>query len=262
MRSEVLRRSGVLAREAAWATPPQPRQWRQSGWAQLQAECADSLVPNKCLGLHADTGSDTPLVYTVETLFLVAASAVGLVWWVPQLVRVLRSGGVGVSPQAWLLSSVNLLLWGGWALVAGQPVVVAVEWVQAAGSIAVVCCLGLTRRTLLVGAGVAVLLVVAHQSPTVASLAAVGSVLAVRVPQLASLRSRAPHSVSQLAWVMSAVSNVLWFGWGLTGGHTTMVVGAGVSVLASTAIVVAARRSGPALQPSVASAEAPVSAGP
>ena len=55
-----------------------------------------------------------------EFVFLVAASLVSLVWWIPQLVKVSRRGATSVSAETWTFAAVNLFLWGWWALVAGR----------------------------------------------------------------------------------------------------------------------------------------------
>ena len=178
----------------------------------------------------------------IEVVLLVAASVVSLVWWVPQLVGVVRHGSVGVSSETWTIAAANLTLWGWWALVAGQPVVAAVEWVQAAGSIAVVTKIGVTRRAVvLTGTVVAVVLMTQVWAPA-ASVAAVGSVALVRAPQLVeAIQDRAngvATQVSRVTWLMSGVSNLLWLGWGVAGGHAAMIVGAGLSVVLSTAIAI------------------------
>lgn len=180
---------------------------------------------------------------TWSTVFLLAAAVVSLVWWVPQLLRVLRGDAVGVSADTWAMTVANLLLWGLWGATAGQWVAASVEWIQAVGSAAVVVKVGPTRRALWLAGMVAAVVGVAQAWPLAASVAAVGSAVAVRVPQLIGLlraRDRV-HAVSGVAWLMSAASNVLWVGWGITGGHPTMIVGAGLSVLASSGIAIASR---------------------
>lgn len=129
------------------------------------------------LTLGADAGY-------MPTLLLVTASALSLGWWLPQLIRILRRGSAGVSPTTWAIATANVTLWGFWALLAGQPWVVTVEWVQAAGSLLVVLTIGLTRSALIAAGCVAVVVLVAQPWPVVASVAAVASVLAVRGPQL------------------------------------------------------------------------------
>lgn len=177
---------------------------------------------------------------SVETALLVVASSVSLVWWIPQLWRVFHRGSVGVSVETWTVSTANLFLWGLWALTAGQVAVAIVEWIQAAGSAAVVIKVGPTRRAAWFAGGVLVVVIVAQLWPTAASLAAVGSVAVVRVPQLVRLlrdrRSGTPTQVSRIAWGMSALSNILWLAWGVAGGHMTMIVGAALSVALSGAI--------------------------
>lgn len=183
---------------------------------------------------------------TAQTLLLLAASTVSLVWWIPQLVRVMGRSGVGVSVETWALSAANLAIWGLWALVTGHLVVVAVEWVQAAGSVAVVIRAGVTRRAVVVALAVGMVAVASYGWPLTASVAAVGSVIAVRLPQLwVVVRARDGHAVAQvsaLAWALSASSNLLWLAWALSGRVWTMVVGASLSVALSGAIAVMTRR--------------------
>jgi hypothetical protein len=117
-----------------------------------------------------------------------------------------------------------------------------IEWVQAAGCFAVLYQIGLTRKTLLVGTGVAAIIGISHARPGVASVAAVGSVLLVRAPQLWQLRHRViAHQVSSTTWEISAGANLLWVGWGISGQHPTMIIGAGIAAITSGAIALAAR---------------------
>ena len=177
------------------------------------------------------------------TTLLICASALSVGWWLPQLLRTLRHGAAGVSAYTWTISTANLVLWGSWALLANQPAVVAVEWTQAAGSFAVLCVVGLTKRTAGVGLVVGTLVGVSHTFVALASLAAVGSVLLVRLPQLWRLHVRpsALHQVSATTWGISALANLLWVGWGISGHHPTMIIGAGIAAGTSLAIAVRAR---------------------
>lgn len=180
-----------------------------------------------------------------ELVFLITASVVSMVWWIPQVVRVSRYGTSGVSVETWTFAVVNLFLWGWWALVAGQLTVAVVEWIQAAGSAVVVAKVGVARRAIGLACVVALIMLSTQVWEVTASVAAVASVAVVRVPQLVVvLRNRSDKMIMQvsgLTWLMAGLSNLLWLGWGFAGGHTTMIVGAGLSVVLSLSIAAAVR---------------------
>lgn len=162
------------------------------------------------------------------------------------MVRVLRHGATGVSATTWAVSTANLMLWGWWALSAHQWVLASVEWFQAAGSLVVVLVVGLTRGAVVAAGVVAVVVAVSSLWGPMASVAAVGSVLAVRVPQIVTLaRTKGTSQVSALTWVVSGIGNAVWCAWGVVTNHPTMVVGAGISVVSSAVIaLLAIRQSG------------------
>jgi hypothetical protein len=81
--------------------------------------------------------------------------------------------------------------------------------------------------------------------PPLASVAAVGSVLAVRAPQIVTLRrTRGESQVSVSTWALAGLGNAVWCAWGVVSAHPTMVVGAGISVVSSLTIAVMAHGRG------------------
>jgi hypothetical protein len=180
----------------------------------------------------------------VATVFLIPAATLSLVWWVPQLVRVVRDGPAGVSAETWAISAANLVVWGIWALAAGQPVVVAAEWVPAAGSCAIVLAVGATRRSVWLAVAVTLVALASHFWAPAASMVALSGVIVVRAPQLVKLRAGGTpgdHSVSTLTWATVIAGNIMWLGWGVTSGHPVMAAGAVLAIVISGAIVWAAR---------------------
>jgi hypothetical protein len=174
----------------------------------------------------------------------VAAAALSVTWWVPQLVRSFRRGSAGVSSYTWAISSANFLLWASRSAIAGEVPVAAVELVQAAGSGAIVARAGITRKVVVVAGAVAGLLAVTHVWDRLATYVAIGASFVVRLPQLWSLlreQTGRPNQVSGATWVMSTAANGCWVLWAVMNGHPYFGTGSAIAMVMSLAIAAAAR---------------------
>lgn len=147
-------------------------------------------------------------------------AAVGLFWWAPQLLRVVRVSSIGVSAATWALFAASAGVWSVWAAFDGQWGLAMVNFVETAGVVAVVSVLRAWRSLAYLGALIAATFVLASAVAPEA-VVVVGFVVTVgsRVPQIIAVRTtERVAGVSWRSWMISVAGNSGWAVWAALDG--------------------------------------------
>jgi hypothetical protein len=182
-------------------------------------------------------------VSAVAACCFALGSTVAVCWWMPQFMRLLRTGHAGVSPATWTIYAASAGAWAIWAASQGRFLFASVQGLETVGIIAVVAMLRAWKLFAVFAFAMGTLVVVlALTTPAWLAVLGVAITAGSRVPQIRRAFTAPDVSgVSGGAWAVGIAGNVSF---ALRAGFeqlwafcATCLVAAGVSL----AVIVALR---------------------
>lgn len=191
----------------------------------------------------------------VSTVLGVAAVTSTILRSWPQFVSVLRTHkAAGVSTLTWTLVLNNHSAWSAYGLLSENPVLIFANILATMGCAATVWVLGSRLRAVLVtiAAALGASAIYAFDDGLLLAIL-VGLSLSMFVPQMLKVFRTSPEGVSVSAWVIAALSSVIWISWASSIDHVALAsahffIGPVATVIAVRTYM-AHRPAGPRRQP-------------